>query len=123
MLSAPAAEDGATAPAGRLTPTLPEAALPWHGRLRGSLDTDQAGKWRRTLSPSQVRAADAICQPLGARFGYAPTGPATLSLRAIPGRLAGDFVTALERLLFRLPLRPRVAVIRGYRRATGNVIR
>jgi hypothetical protein len=75
------------------------------------------------MSADQVALLDRICQPLGRRFGYEPADADSTPRRGAGGVLLGWTVTWLERVLFRLPVRFQAAIIRAYRRLTGNVIR
>ncbi|MGN6185440.1 MAG: sulfotransferase family protein [Thermoanaerobaculia bacterium] len=96
---------------------------PWHANLEQPISNEIAGQWRRSMPLELVEMIDAICQPLGRELGYTPlTEAAALSLRARYGIALGAAYTALERLLFTLPLAMRVLVIDTYRRWTGNRI-
>lgn len=105
----------------RPNPFVPD----WHSNLRNPLDPGQIEKWRRRMLRSHIAVADAVCQPLGTRWGYQPsTAPSSVdALRASPGVAWGWWVTWLERALFVLPLGVRARVIRAYRVLTGNRIR
>jgi hypothetical protein len=94
----------------------------WHRNLERPLDGAQIGKWREALTPAAIAMADDVCQPLGAKLGYEPAADNAPLLRVAPGILLGWSMTEIERLVFRLPLRLRTTVIRGYRRLTGNRI-
>jgi hypothetical protein len=99
-----------------------QESLPaWHRNVNEPIDPKLAGRWQNTLSESDVAMLDRICQPLGERLGY----PAASKIRgsAAPMGVAyGWTITALEKLLFRFPLIPRILIIKAYRRLTGNVI-
>ena len=111
MLAPPAASD--------------EPVPEWHSHLTRPPDPERTEAWRDGLDRHQLEMAEGICQPLGTRLGYSPLVEPSASsrLRALPGITLGRFVTALERLVFLLPLRLRASMIRCYRVATGNRIR
>jgi hypothetical protein len=94
----------------------------WHRLLDQPLAGSQVAKWRGGLGPAALAIADRVCQPLGAELGYQPAADGATRLRVAPGVFLGWSVTELERSLFRLPLEPRTAIIRAYRRLTGNRI-
>jgi hypothetical protein len=97
-----------------------EASESWHRRLALPVDDAQVGVWRSGLRPGEVALADRICQPLGASLGYLvepPSSPGRVPA-AQPGLALGWAATVAERLLFRLPLPARVAIIRAYRAAS-----
>lgn len=98
--------------------------LEWHRNVGKPIDAGLAGQWREKLTPGQVAAADRICQPFAAQFGYAPSEHAGLKAGlGAAGAAIGWGVTALERQVFQLPISVQALVINAYRRLTGNVIR
>jgi hypothetical protein len=100
---------------------LPE----WHRNLSQAPDPQHRDKWRRELTPKQLRLADAVCQPLGRELGYSAAGEERLIplLQALPGVVWASIITFLERSLFWMPLDLRARLIRLYRISTGNRIR
>jgi hypothetical protein len=99
--------------------------MEWHRRLAEPLDRGQAGKWRTDLAPRDIAVADAICQPLGERFGYLPHAPREGRLRPAErlGAAAGRLMTIGERALMRVPLGVRAVVMRTYRRGADDPTR
>ena len=100
------------------------SGLDWHKKLSTPLDPGQIGKWRDRIPRHKLRQVEAVCAPLGRRFGYHPTCQSSPVDRilATPGAALGALLTFLERALFRTPLLFRTRVIRTYRSLTGNTI-
>lgn len=101
---------------------LDAAVLPWHHGLEGPIDTRQAGKWVESMPRGDVRLVEEICGDTARELGYPLSAAHKRLPRGLAGRVFGRAVTALEEILFELPLAVRWRVIRSYRRWTGNRI-
>lgn len=93
----------------------------WHRHLGKPIDPQLAGQWRGSLSPDEVATLDRICQPFAKELGYAPAEPTAGNSRLPAGVALGWSITALERLMFRLPVSLQGLLITTYRRLTGTI--
>lgn len=96
---------------------------PWFRNLGKPLDSSQARKWEREMTPEAIGLIESICRPLMERFGYEASSVAgrpgwTARARA----LYGWGTVAAEKAIFGMvPAELRMWVINTYRSRSGRV--
>jgi len=98
------------------------ARKPWHPRLGKQIDQHVLDEWKEQLRPSHSMLIEAACADLMVTFGYRPAFPPAARQPAFNlARGIARLTVAVEKLLFRLPMRMRSGIMTAYRKLTSTI--
>lgn len=92
--------------------------FPWNHKITEAIDPKKAYAWKGKISKADEACIFKIAGKVAARFDYTTDISPHLNLKNRRGLLIGQLTFFLEKLLFKLPLRTRSAILRVYRKRT-----
>ena len=102
----------------------PKSNPAWNEKIKFPIDPGAAYRWNTTMQQAEIDKADYICGELAREFGYEAHSPGRRSrlwLCTLPGRLQGANATALEKIIFQLPMKTRMKILNSYRKRSGTL--
>ncbi len=88
----------------------------WNNKITEPIDPKKADAWIGKIKPEGEACIFKIVGKTAADFGYTTTLKPTLTIKNRFGLFFGQLTFFLEKLLFKLPLKWRSAILRAYRR-------
>lgn len=92
--------------------------FPWNHKITEPIDPRKADAWKTEIQPEDEAVIYRICGQTAKELGYHTDVSPRLFARNILGLSVGILTGQFEKLLFKLPLKLRAAILRSYRRRT-----